>query len=287
MSPDRMKQLLTAVASGETSVEEACAIFRHFPMDELKESGQVIARLDTHRRFRHGFAEVILAEGKQFEHLRQVVARSLEHGNDFLVTRISPNRSLRLKALFPQLIHAQTARCLYYQKNQDLPGIGKVVVLCAGTSDINVAEEAVITARLMGAHVETYYDAGVAGLHRLLSADDLLRSGRVFIVVAGMEGALPSVVGGLVDKPIIAVPTSIGYGASLGGIAALLGMLNSCASNVTVVNIDNGFGAGYVAAMINRLGQVEGSDRVESDEKSRTDSSFAVSLTPPDPDILL
>lgn len=222
MSPDKINALLNAVATGETTVAEASTILQRFPMDEVVEQGQVVARLDTHRRIRQGFAEVVLAEGKQFDHLVRVTERALEHGEDFLITRVFGKRAKKLLARFPKLTHAQRANCLYYRGKED-EGIGLVVVLCAGTSDIGVAEEAAVTARLMGARVVTHYDAGVAGLHRLLAANELLRTGRVFIVAAGMEGALPSVVGGLVDKPVIAVPTSTGSFAS----PALLGFFRS------------------------------------------------------------
>ncbi len=222
-----------------------------FPLDTVTQEGSVVARLDTHRGLRHGFPEVVLAEGKAYGHLEGIVERLLTHPNPVLITRLTRKRIARLVARFPELEHAPSTRCVY-RDVEPKTEIGLVGVLCAGTSDIGVAEEAALMARLMGARVERYYDAGVAGLHRLLAAGELLRTARVFVVVAGMEGAMPSVVGGLVDKPVIAVPTSAGYGAAFGGVSALLGMLNSCAANVTVVNIDNGFGAGYVAGLINR-----------------------------------
>ncbi|MBF0138110.1 MAG: nickel pincer cofactor biosynthesis protein LarB [Magnetococcus sp. DMHC-1] len=252
MSPELLKSLLTSLAEGRATVEETLAKLARFPMDALTQDGSIVARLDTHRSLRHGFPEVIFAQGKRFRHLQGIVERSLEHANNLLITRLSPKQMRKLRERFPLLHHAKGTSCLYRQV-EDNPATGLVGVLCAGTSDIAVAEEAALVARLMGSRVETHYDAGVAGLHRLLAAGELLRSARVFVVVAGMEGAMPSVVGGLVDKPVIAVPTSTGYGAAFHGLAALLGMLNSCSANVTVVNIDNGFGAGYVAGLINRL----------------------------------
>ncbi|MBF0462400.1 MAG: nickel pincer cofactor biosynthesis protein LarB [Magnetococcales bacterium] len=253
MTPNHLKSLLTALAEGRVSVEETLAQLAHFPVDAVRQDGAIVARLDTHRHLRHGFPEVILAQGKPFKHLQAIVERALAHAGNLLITRLSRPRIARLRTQFPVLEHAKGTGCLYRQIE---PGSeeGLVGIFCAGTSDIAVAEEAALVARLMGARVETHYDAGVAGLHRLLAADTLLRTARVFVVVAGMEGAMPSVVGGLVDKPVIAVPTSTGYGTAFQGVSALLGMLNSCAANVTVVNIDNGFGAGYVAGLINRGG---------------------------------
>ena len=254
MTPNHLKSLLTALAEGHVSVEDTLAKLAHFPMDAVRQDGAIVARLDTHRNLRHGFPEVILAQGKPFKHLQAIVERALAHNGNLLITRLSRPRIARLRAQFPVLEHAKGTGCLYRQ-TEPSPEEGLVGIFCAGTSDIAVAEEAALVARLMGARVETHYDAGVAGLHRLLAADTLLRTARVFVVVAGMEGAMPSVVGGLVDKPVIAVPTSTGYGTAFQGVSALLGMLNSCAANVTVVNIDNGFGAGYVAGLINRGGR--------------------------------
>ncbi|MBF0183270.1 MAG: nickel pincer cofactor biosynthesis protein LarB [Magnetococcales bacterium] len=251
MSPERLHSLLNDLAQGRKTVAETMAQLQRFPVDPVEQAGTIVARLDTQRSLRHGFPEVILAEGKRFDHLQAVVERALSHDADLLITRLSRKRMARLQALFPLLQVAGGSRCLYRQMQAEA-GAGLVGVLCAGTSDIAVAEEAAWTARLLGARVVCCYDAGVAGLHRLLAASDLLREAKVLVVVAGMEGALPSVVGGLVDKPVLAVPTSVGYGASWQGLSALLGMLNSCAANVTVVNIDNGFGAGYVAGLINR-----------------------------------
>ncbi|MEG3638266.1 nickel pincer cofactor biosynthesis protein LarB [Magnetococcus sp. PR-3] len=257
MSPEQLKIILEQVSEGKLTVTDALTDLKHFPMDTIQNHGQIVARLDTHRELRHGFPEVILAQGKKFNHLHAITTRALTHGRDLLITRIGKKKAAKLLSHHPQLQHHPLPRCMTWQHDPKQQGTGLVAVLCAGTSDLAVAEEAALTARMLGATVETHYDAGVAGLHRLLAASDLLKRAQVFIVAAGMEGALPSVVGGLVDRPVIAVPTSQGYGASLGGMAALLGMLNSCASNVTTVNIDNGFGAGYVAALINRTGQTQ------------------------------
>ncbi|MEO5348411.1 MAG: nickel pincer cofactor biosynthesis protein LarB [Magnetococcus sp. YQC-3] len=253
MSSKPLRTLLEALAQGQATVEETLEKLARFPVDTLSRDGEVVARLDTHRGLRHGFPEVILAPGKPFAHLHAIVERALTHAGDLLITRLTGKRLARLRADFPELQHAKGTGCLYRQVGTPEEE-GLVGVFCAGTSDIAVAEEAALVARLMGARVERHYDAGVAGLHRLLAAGELLRTARVFVVVAGMEGAMPSVVGGLVNRPVIAVPTSTGYGAAFQGVSALLGMLNSCAANVTVVNIDNGFGAGYVAGLINRRG---------------------------------
>ncbi|MBF0369791.1 MAG: nickel pincer cofactor biosynthesis protein LarB [Magnetococcales bacterium] len=253
MTPSQLKSLLTDLSQGRCSLEQALSMLQRFPMDPVAQEGGVVARLDTHRQVRHGFPEVVLAQGKKFKHLRAIVERSLTHGGDLLITRLGKKRRVKLQGLFPELSHEPSTGCLYRQM-EDQGEEGLVAVFSAGTSDIPVAAEAALVARLMGARVATHFDSGVAGLHRLLAAGDLLREARVLVVAAGMEGALPSVVGGLVDKPVIAIPTSQGYGSSFNGLSALLGMLNSCAANVTVVNIDNGFGAGYVAGLINRLG---------------------------------
>ncbi len=258
MNKQQLKPLLTELAEGKTTVAAVLERLARFPIDNIVDGGQVVARLDTHRRLRHGFPEVILGQGKSFGHLQKIVERALQQGDDLLITRLSKKRINKLQRIFPQLKHADGTGCLFRQADGTGTEVGLIAVFCAGTSDLSVATEAALVARLMGARVETHFDAGVAGLHRLLAADKLLHSARVFIVVAGMEGALPSVVGGLVDKPVIAVPTSQGYGTAFGGVSALLGMLNSCAANVTVVNIDNGFGAGYVAGLINRLGSESG-----------------------------
>lgn len=248
MDRDELKKLLTSLASGETPVDMALERLKHLPFEDLG-----FANVDHHRGIRQGNPEVIFGEGKSVEQIEQIMTALLTRGNNILVTRLSEEKSLSLLTHFPNARIHKEARCVTIeQKAVEHTGKGTVLVISAGTSDIPVAAEAVVTARMMGSHVEQLFDVGVAGIHRLLARRDMLAAATVLVVVAGMEGALPSVVGGLVDRPVIAVPTSVGYGASFGGIAALLGMLNSCASGVTVVNIDNGFGAGYAAALMNR-----------------------------------
>ncbi len=211
------------------------------------------AKLDHHRELRHGMPEVVLAKGKTPDQVVTIAGRLLEVSQNVLITRSEASVAERLKQSFPAAEYFPLSGAIRFWRDKTLRGKGKIAVVCAGTSDIPVAEEAQITAEVMGNEVEAIYDVGVAGIHRLIESSLRLAAARVVVVCAGMEGALPSVVGGLVSCPVIAVPTSVGYGASFHGLAALLGMLNSCASNVTVVNIDNGFGAGYVASLINRL----------------------------------
>ncbi len=211
------------------------------------------AQVDTHRALRKGFPEVIFGAGKTPVQVVKIAAKLLEHDQNVLATRLTPEHAHALKKKFKRAVHHELARCVTIEKKPLPKRPGSIVVACAGTSDLPVAEEAAVTAEIMGNRVERVCDVGVAGVHRLLNRLETIRGANVVIVVAGMEGALPSVVGGLVSKPVIAVPTSVGYGASFGGLAALLGMLNSCASGVTVVNIDNGFGAGYAASQMNAL----------------------------------
>jgi NCAIR mutase (PurE)-related protein len=211
------------------------------------------AQVDTHRALRKGFPEVIFGAGKAPEQVLKIAARLMKGENRILVTRITAAHARLLRRKFKTAIHHELARCVTIEKRRAPRRPGGIAVVCAGTSDLPVAEEAAVTAEIMGNNVERVVDAGVAGLHRILSRMETLQRANVIVVVAGMEGALPSVVAGLVSKPVIAVPTSVGYGASFHGLAALLGMLNSCGSGVTVVNIDNGFGAGYAASQINAL----------------------------------
>jgi NCAIR mutase (PurE)-related protein len=211
------------------------------------------ARVDKHRALRQGFPEVIYGEGKTPEQVVKIAGKILENETRLLITRAGTEHAKKMLRRFKKARYHEMARCITVETAPHDKRPGAIAVLCAGTSDLPVAEEAAITADIMGNKVERLYDVGVAGLHRLLEKLDLIQSMNVLVVVAGMEGALPSVVAGLVSKPVIAVPTSIGYGASFGGVAALLGMLNSCGSGVTVVNIDNGFGAGYAASQINAL----------------------------------
>jgi NCAIR mutase (PurE)-related protein len=249
MNRESVRELLERVRRGDVPIERAVEDLARLPFVDVPG-----ARVDTHRALRHGLPEVIYAPGKSPERIAEVARALREAGQDVLVTRLAAADAIPVRERLGAGDYDEDGRLLWIGPAQvPLRGKGSVAVLCAGTSDIPVAAEAAGVARRFGNPVEMLVDVGVAGLHRLLASSELLRSARVLIVVAGMEGALPSVVGGLVDKPVIAVPTSVGYGAAFGGLAALLGMLNSCASNVTVVNIDNGFGAAYVATLINRL----------------------------------
>jgi NCAIR mutase (PurE)-related protein len=249
MDADALRQLLQSIASGRVSVDEAIARLKHFPFEDL-----AFAHVDHHRPLRKGFPEVIFGEGKSSQQILGIMKAMVQQGDTVMITRLSPEKAQEVIAQYPQGTYHRDGRILVHRSRPTkLAGKGLIMVISAGTSDIPVAEEAAVTAATMGHRVETLYDVGVSGIHRLVSHRELWTEATVFIVAAGMEGALPSVVGGLVDKPVIAVPTSIGYGASFGGITALLAMLNSCASNVCVVNIDNGFGAGYTAALINGL----------------------------------
>ncbi len=248
MDAAALKKMLEQVQHGDRSVAEALEHLRHLPFEDIGD-----AVIDHHRSLRQGFPEVILGSGKSVDQIERIIAAMLNKGSNVLATRLDGEKALLVQKAFPAAVWHQDARCLTIEKKPvQITGRGTILVISAGTSDIPVAAEAVVTARIMGNKVEQLFDVGVAGLHRLLARRELLFSASVLIVVAGMEGALPSVVGGMVSRPVIAVPTSIGYGASFGGIAALLGMLNSCASGVTVVNIDNGFGAGYAASLMNR-----------------------------------
>jgi NCAIR mutase (PurE)-related protein len=250
MNRETLIQLLQAVQDGSTSIDDAMVTLRDFPVAELEQ-----ASLDTHRQLRCGFPEVILGQGKSLSQLNAIVGRFLDYGETILVTRIESEPAEALLSTFQNCggeYHDEARALVFQQKPIPIRGRGVIAIVTAGTSDIPVAKEAALTARLLGNSVETIFDVGVAGLHRILKHRASLQEAAVIIVVAGMEGALASVIGGLVERPIIAVPTSVGYGASFEGIAALLGMLNACAAGVTVVNIDNGFGAGYAAALINR-----------------------------------
>lgn len=251
MNPDRLRELLDAVAAGQLSPSAAQERLKTLPFEDLG-----FARVDHHRALRSGFAEVIFGQGKTPEQIAAIFSRLAAAGHDVLATRVTSEAAAAVRAATGlPLIYEQTARALTLRQRPLPLSREAIAICCAGTADLPVAEEARVTAEMMGQRTITLYDVGVAGLHRLLSQSAVLRSARVVVVVAGMEGALPSVVGGLVDAPVIAVPTSVGYGASFGGLAALLAMLNSCAAGVTVVNIDNGFGAGFQAAMINRIGE--------------------------------
>lgn len=248
MNPESIRRLFEEVRKGEITPDDAVTRLRHLPFEDLD-----FAKVDHHRALRAGMPEVILGEGKTPAQIAGIFARLAKHGGNVLATRANKKQFAAVKKKVRGAEYRDLARAIVLKKDATKYGKGIIAVVSAGTSDIPVAEEAVVTAEMMGNEVEHFYDVGVAGIHRLLANREALTKARVVIVCAGMEGALPSVVGGLVGVPVIAVPTSIGYGASFKGMAALLGMLNSCASNVSVVNIDNGFGAGYVASLINRL----------------------------------
>ena len=248
MKEDNIRKLLVRISKGEVSINEGLEKLKDLPYEDIG-----IAHIDHHRSLRRGLPEVIFGQGKNVSEILSIMDRISKQDENIIVTRVDPNKAKDISEKFPKSSYHERSRILTLIKHPvKSRGRGTILVISAGTSDIPVAEEAALTARFMGNDVETIYDLGVAGLHRLLGHRDQLRKASILIVVAGMEGALPSVVGGLVDKPVVAVPTSVGYGASFQGVTALLGMLNSCASGVTVVNIDNGFGAGYAASLMNR-----------------------------------
>jgi hypothetical protein len=244
----QIEALLNEVREGHTDVAQALERLRDLPFEDMG-----FAKLDHHRSLRTGMPEVIFASGKTTEQVTAIFGRMAKAGGNVLATRVTHEMFEAIHATEPRAEYHESARAITLSQAPTKPGKGTVGVVCAGTSDLPVAEEAAITARLMGNTVELIADVGVAGIHRLLARKDSIQSARVLIVCAGMEGALPTVVGGLVNAPVIAVPTSVGYGASLGGVAALLGMLNTCTPNISVVNIDNGFGAACIASLINHL----------------------------------
>jgi pyridinium-3,5-biscarboxylic acid mononucleotide synthase len=248
MDSSTLRKLFQEIKSGIISADEAVARLRHLPFEDLG-----FAKVDHHRTLRLGLPEVIFSQGKTPRQVAGIFKRMAAHGGNVLATKANPEHFEAVRKVARKANYNERARTISLKQDPKKYGKGLIAVISAGTSDIPVAEEACVTADVMGNEVTQLYDVGVAGIHRLLANKNVLDRARVVIVCAGMEGALPSVVGGLVGVPVIAVPTSIGYGAAFQGLAALLGMLNSCASNVSVVNIDNGFGAGYVASMINRL----------------------------------
>ncbi len=248
MTPEEAAKLLEEFRAGKISQAKVLAALGKEPVADLG-----FAQVDQHRALRQGFPEVIFGAGKTPAQVVKIAAEILKESDRVLITRIEPAHAKALKKKFKKAVHHGDARCVVVEKKKTKPRPGTIAILSAGTSDLPIAEEATITAEAMGNRVQRIYDVGVAGLHRLLARVEDFREANVIIVIAGMEGALPSVVAGLVDKPVIAVPTSVGYGASFEGVAALLGMLNSCGSGVTVVNIDNGFGAAYAASQINAL----------------------------------
>jgi pyridinium-3,5-biscarboxylic acid mononucleotide synthase len=248
LNAESIRKLFEQVRTGKLSPDEAVERLRHMPFEDLG-----FAKVDHHRALRAGMPEVIFGEGKTPAQVAAIFARLAKHGGNVLATRANEKQFAAVKKKVRGAKFNEGARAIYLLRDQKEYGKGTIAIVSAGTSDFPVAEEAFVTAAVMGNRVDHFCDVGVAGIHRLLANREAITKARVVIVCAGMEGALPSVVGGLVGVPVIAVPTSIGYGASFNGLAALLGMLNSCASNVSVVNIDNGFGAGYVASLINRL----------------------------------
>ena len=249
MDMESLNQLLRNVAAGKTSVEDAARKLMHLSFEDID-----YAHIDHHRSLRKGFPEVIFGQEKTADQIIGIMEKMLLQENIVLVTRIDALQAERVVSCFPEAVYHQDAKMVIWKKHE-IPeqGKGTIVILSAGTSDIPVAKEAYLTSKAMGNHVESVFDVGVAGIHRLFEHKKLIDQASVLVVVAGMEGALPSVVAGMVSRPVIAVPTSVGYGVSLGGLTALFAMLNSCSSNVAVVNIDNGFGAGYMASIINRM----------------------------------
>lgn len=249
MNTKALAELLERVQQGKVTVKQALERLRHLPFEDLG-----FAKVDHHRALRQGFPEVIMGEGKTASQIAAIAHALKRRRANVLITRLSPEKMSILKRQFRGLSYHPEARAATWLATKiQVKGRGPILVICAGTSDMPIAEEAALTGEMLGNRVERLFDVGVAGIHRLLDNRQRLYAASVLIVVAGMEGALPSVVGGMVNKPVIAVPTSVGYGASFQGVAALLGMLNSCAAGVTVVNIDNGFGAGFAASLINQL----------------------------------
>ena len=249
MNQDNLAKILSGVADGSLSVEDAQGQLKHMFFEDID-----FAQIDHHRSLRKGFPEVIFGQGKTSEQIIGIMKKMIVNENIILVTRLEKQKAQKITSVFQEADYFEDAKLLQLKKNEpEITGFGKILVICAGTSDIPVANEALLTARAMGNEVESIFDVGVAGIHRLFAHREKIINAAVIIVVAGMEGALPSVVAGMVKTPVIAVPTSIGYGTSFNGITALLGMLNSCSSNIAVVNIDNGFGAGFMASSINHV----------------------------------
>ena len=248
MDRDILEDLLVRLSKNEVSVEDALERLKSLPFEDLG-----FACIDHHRSLRKGLSEVIFGEGKEVSEILGIMESMVERDQNIMVTRVFPEKAEKILKAFPEGIYKSRSRVLTLTRHPiKRAGKGTILVISAGTSDIPVSEEAAVTAEFMGNEVDTLYDVGISGIHRILGQRQRIMGASVIIVAAGMEGALPSVVAGMVDRPVIAVPTSVGYGASFGGIAALLGMLNSCAAGVTVVNIDNGFGAGYAASIINK-----------------------------------
>jgi NCAIR mutase (PurE)-related protein len=249
MDKNLLIKLLQSVADGKTSTHDAAGKLQHMAFEDIN-----FAHVDHHRSLRKGFPEVIFGEGKTAEQIAGIMDKMIPQENIILVTRIDRQKADLVLSRFPQSVYHEDARMIVLELNpMPIRGRGPILIITAGTSDIPVAKEAYLTAKAMGNSVETIFDVGVSGIHRLFNYKESIDQAAVLIVAAGMEGALPSVVAGMIDRPVIAVPTSVGYGVNLGGLTALFAMLNSCSSNVAVVNIDNGFGAGYMASLINRV----------------------------------
>lgn len=245
---ESLKELLKNVKDGQINIDEAVEKLKTLPFEDLG-----FAKVDHHRNLRNGYPEVVYCEGKTNEQIKAIILKLMEKNNNIMATRAKPEVFEKVKEITEDAVYYESARIIVVKRREILKSEKTIAIVTAGTSDIPVAEEAAVTAETMGNSVVRVYDVGVAGIHRLFAKSEILLKANVLVVVAGMEGALASVVAGMVDKPVIAVPTSIGYGANFGGLSALLTMLNSCASGIGVVNIDNGFGAGFLAAMINRL----------------------------------
>ncbi|MBC2695892.1 MAG: nickel pincer cofactor biosynthesis protein LarB [Desulfobacteraceae bacterium] len=249
MNLNSLDKILTSVASGKTTVDDAIVSLRYLSFEDIE-----YAHIDHHRSLRKGFPEVIFGQGKTSDQIIGILEKMMLQENIVLITRINKHNAEKVISHFQEIEYHEEANMVVWKKHEiAMQGKGTIVVLSAGTSDIPVAKETCLTAKYMGNNVESIFDVGVAGIHRLFDHKKLIDKATVLVVVAGMEGALPSVVAGMVSKPVIAVPTSIGYGINLGGLTALFAMLNSCSSNIAVVNIDNGFGAGYMASVINRV----------------------------------
>lgn len=248
MNRKDLESLLKKVRSGKLEIDEAIEKFIDIPYKELG-----FAKIDNHREIRSGYPEVIFGQGKTTDQVVNIIAYMLKGESNILATRATPEMYEKVKLIAPSANYDELSRCITIRKKEEVPTKSKIAIVTAGTADLPVAEEAAVTAEIFDNRIARFYDVGVAGVHRLYDKIGEIRKAKVVIVVAGMEGALPGLVGGMVDKPVIAVPTSIGYGANFSGLSALLAMLTSCASGMSVVNIDNGFGAGYLAGMINKL----------------------------------
>lgn len=244
----QLEKLLIQVQKGELSPKDALKILKDFPYEDLN-----FAKIDHHRELRRGFPEMVFGAGKTDTQILKIAEAILKKGSNLLITRVEPKVYTKIKKQIPKARYNSLAKAIYLKQRNPPPGKGRIVIITAGTSDIPVAEEAVVTCEILGNEVDKIYDIGVAGLHRLFGELGTIKKARVIITAAGMEGALPSVIAGITEVPIIAVPTSVGYGTSFKGLAALLAMLNSCPGGLAVVNIDNGFGAAYIASLINHL----------------------------------